>query len=60
MIAFVSDARSVITVISMLTFIGIAAWAYSARRKADFEEAANLPFADEEKMNSIEQEPRNG
>lgn len=60
MIAFISDARSIITVISMLTFIGIVAWAYSAQRKTDFEEAANLPFADEEKMNDIKQEPRNG
>ncbi len=60
MIALISDARSIITVISMLTFIGIVAWAYSGRRKADFEEAANLPFADEENMNYTKQEPHNG
>jgi len=41
------DARNVMTVLSFLTFIGIVWWAYSARRGADFEAAANLPFADE-------------
>jgi cytochrome c oxidase cbb3-type subunit 4 len=44
---FFNDASSVITVVSLLTFIGIMWWAYSPRRKADFETAANLPFADE-------------
>ncbi|HEY0845407.1 MAG TPA: cbb3-type cytochrome c oxidase subunit 3 [Noviherbaspirillum sp.] len=43
----VMDARSVVTVLSFLCFIGIVLWAYSARRGADFEAAANLPFADE-------------
>lgn len=42
-----SDARSVVTVLSFLSFVGIASWAYSKRRKTAFEEAANLPFADE-------------
>lgn len=41
------DARSVITVISFLTFVGIILWAWSGRRKADFEQAENLPFADD-------------
>jgi cytochrome c oxidase cbb3-type subunit IV len=41
------DARNVITVVSFLTFIGIIWWTFSARRTAAFNEAANLPFADE-------------
>jgi cytochrome c oxidase cbb3-type subunit 4 len=45
---FFNDAASVITVISFLTFIGIMWWSYSPRRKMDFAEAANLPFADED------------
>ena len=57
--SLVSDARSVITLLCMLTFLGIIAWAWSARRKNDFEEAAMLPFADED-MNSQSQEPRHG
>lgn len=48
------DARSVITVLSFLSFIGIVWWAYSARRGADFEAAANLPFADEMDIQAAE------
>ena len=60
MIELISDARSIVTVICMLTFIGIVVWAYSARRKSDFDEAAMLPFADEETMNIKEQERHHG
>ena len=55
----VSDARSLVTLICMITFIGIVIWAYSSRRTPDFEEAAMLPFADEEPL-TTEQEPRHG
>lgn len=40
--------RGIITGVLMVAFIGIVVWAYSKRRKPDFDEAANLPFADEE------------
>lgn len=56
----VADTRSIITVISMLTFIGIVLWAYSARRKNDFDEAAMLPFNEEDDLNKTTQEPRHG
>ena len=56
----VSDARSIITLISMLTFIGIVLWAYSVRRKNDFDEAAMLPFNEEDDLNKTTQEPRHG
>ncbi len=59
-ISFVSDMRSIVTLISMATFIGIVLWAYSSRRTSDFEEAARLPFADEEDLNKTEGEPRHG
>ena len=36
--------RSLATVVSFITFIGIIAWAYSGRNATDFEKAANLPF----------------
>jgi cytochrome c oxidase cbb3-type subunit IV len=39
--------RSAVTVVSLLTFLGIVAWAWSRRNKAGFEEAAQLPFQDE-------------
>lgn len=40
----INSLRSLATVVSFLTFIGIIAWAYSRRKAADFEKAANLPF----------------
>jgi len=36
--------RSIATLLSFATFIGIMVWAYSKRRSNDFSEAANLPF----------------
>lgn len=36
--------RSVATVASFVTFIGIVWWACSRQRSEDFAEAANLPF----------------
>ena len=40
--------HSIWTVLVMVIFIGIVIWAYSGKRKRDFDEAANLPFADED------------
>ncbi len=40
--------RSVITVLCFVVFLAIVAWAWSSKRKAAFDEAANLPFADED------------
>ncbi len=36
--------RGVITAFVMLAFIGMLFWAYSKRRKADFDELAQMPF----------------
>jgi cytochrome c oxidase cbb3-type subunit IV len=43
-----NNASSIITVVSFVTFIGIMLWTCSARRTADFNAAAQLPFADED------------
>lgn len=40
----INDLRSIVTVISLLTFVGIVAWAWSKRNQSRFEEAAQLPF----------------
>ena len=40
--------RGIITIVVMVTFIGIFAWAYSSSRKKQFDDAANLVFSDEE------------
>jgi cytochrome c oxidase cbb3-type subunit 4 len=42
------SASSVMTVISFATFVGIVLWTYVLKRGTDFEQAAALPFADEE------------
>ncbi|AVI62456.1 CcoQ/FixQ family Cbb3-type cytochrome c oxidase assembly chaperone [Halomonas sp. GFAJ-1] len=39
--------RGLITLFLIIAFIGIFVWSYSKRRKPDFDEAANLPFADD-------------
>jgi cytochrome c oxidase cbb3-type subunit IV len=40
----INTLRSIATIAGFITFIGILMWAYSNRNKADFDEAANLPF----------------
>ncbi|MBX3649086.1 MAG: cbb3-type cytochrome c oxidase subunit 3 [Rhodocyclaceae bacterium] len=44
----INDLRSILTVLAFATFMGIVVWAYSRRRRAAFEEAANLPFTEDE------------
>ena len=45
----INDLRSIVTVLSLLTFLAIVFWAYGLKsNKKRFEEAANLPFADVE------------
>ncbi|HMW16362.1 MAG TPA: cbb3-type cytochrome c oxidase subunit 3 [Accumulibacter sp.] len=45
----INDLRSLITVLSFITFLGIVWWAYGMKsNKKRFEEASMLPFSDEE------------
>ncbi|QHE86430.1 cbb3-type cytochrome oxidase subunit 3 [Hydrogenophaga sp. BPS33] len=44
--------RSTVTVISLLTFLGIVVWAWSRRNQARFDDAALLPFRDEAPQDS--------
>ena len=43
----VNDLRSIVTVLSLVTFLGIVWWAWSRHNKGRFDEAAQLPFQDE-------------
>jgi cytochrome c oxidase cbb3-type subunit 4 len=36
--------RGLLTAVLMLLFIGVVFWAYSRRRKDDFDQAARLPL----------------
>lgn len=49
-----NDLRAAFTVLSLLTFLGIFWWAYGSRRKAAFDEAALLPFSEDEPVASDE------
>jgi cytochrome c oxidase cbb3-type subunit 4 len=40
--------RGLITAVLILVFLGIVAWAWSARRKSDFDAAARLPLEEDE------------
>lgn len=44
----INDLRSIATVLAFLTFLGIVWWAYGNGARQSFEEAANLPFADDD------------
>ena len=39
--------QSLWSIVVLVTFLGIVFWAYSGKRKADFDAAARLPFDDE-------------
>jgi cytochrome c oxidase cbb3-type subunit 4 len=43
----INDLRSLVTVVSLVTFVGIIVWAWSKKNKASFDEAARLPFGDD-------------
>ena len=44
----INTLRGITTALALIAFIGVVIWAWSKRRKTDFDEAANLPFADDE------------
>ena len=44
----INELRGIHTFLVMAVFLGIVWWAYSAHRKKANEEAAHLPFDDEE------------
>ena len=43
----IGTLRGLGTILGIVAFIGVVLWAYSSKRKKSFDEAANLPFADE-------------
>ena len=40
----IGTIRGLVTLLLMLAFIGRVVWAYSKRRKKDFDEMAQMPF----------------
>ena len=50
------------TIVVMVAFIGIVIWAWSGKRKQRFEDAANIPFTEDEqpKSDSMSKENSHG
>ncbi|PRB81940.1 cbb3-type cytochrome c oxidase subunit 3 [Pseudomonas sp. MYb185] len=44
----INTLRGIATIFAMVAFIGVVIWAYSSYKKKDFDEAAQLPFADDD------------
>ncbi|MGB5439244.1 MAG: cbb3-type cytochrome c oxidase subunit 3 [Gammaproteobacteria bacterium] len=42
--------QSVWTIVVMVLFVGIVIWAWSGKRKQRFDEAANIPFDEDDEL----------
>lgn len=51
-----SDLRALATVLTVVAFTAVVLWAYSSKRKSRFDDAANLPFADDEQHEKTSQD----
>ncbi len=52
----INDFRGFLTAVLLFSFIGLWIWAWSSRRKADFEASAALPLEEDQIMTNSEQE----
>jgi cytochrome c oxidase cbb3-type subunit 4 len=50
----INTLRSISPILVLLAFIGVCWWAFSPKRRKRFEEAANLPFTDDEPLKNDE------
>jgi len=46
----INDLRGLLTAVLLISFIGLWIWAWSSRRKADFEASAALPLEEDQIM----------
>lgn len=53
----INTLRGLSTVFVFLAFAGVCWWAFSPKRRKKFDEAANLPFADEPAGEAEQAEP---
>ena len=52
----INDIRAWSTLVLFVTFIGIWVWAWSSRRKKDFDESAELPLEEDKHIENNERE----
>jgi len=51
----IGTIHSIWTIVLFVSFLGVVWWAYGKNRKARFDEAANLVFADEQEPSENEE-----
>ena len=51
-----NDVRGLLTAVLLFSFIALWIWAWSSKRKADFEAQAALPLEEDSHMSNHEQE----
>ena len=52
----IGTIRGIGTAVVFIAFISVVLWAYSSKRKSSFDDAANLPFADDPKPNTPDEQ----
>ena len=52
----INDVRGLLTAVLLFAFIGLCIWAWSSRRKVDFEATAALPLEEDHTMTISERE----
>ena len=52
----INDLRGLLTAVLLFSFVGLCIWAWSSRRKADFEATAALPLEEDQFMTNNGQE----
>ena len=46
----INDFRGLLTAILLFSFVGLWVWAWSSRRRTDFEASASLPLEEDQYM----------
>ena len=49
----INTLRSIVTVLAFACFVGIVLWAWSGKRREDFEAAARVPLDDDEPVAAV-------
>ena len=54
----INDLRGLLTAVLLFSFIGLWIWAWSSRRKTDFDASAALPLEEDQIMTNSGEESR--
>ncbi len=55
----INTIRGLATVVALIAFLSVVFWAYSSRRKGDFDEAASLPFVEDPEADTPDSDATN-